>query len=83
MSNSTCFGFSTIRKSIVSTDCLCIVFNYKKLVYLAQAPSAEGELLGQRAADRLGLAFEYRITGYGELASSLSQVNEKVIQWQN
>jgi len=57
--------------------------NYKKLVYLAQAPSAEGELLGQRAADRLGLAFEYRITGYGELASSLSQVNEKVIQWQN
>jgi hypothetical protein len=57
--------------------------NYKKLVYLVQAPSTEGELLGQRAADRLGLAFEYRITGYGELASSLSQVNEKVIQWQN
>jgi len=57
--------------------------NYKKLVYLGQAPSAESELLGQRAADRLGLAFEYRVTGYGELASSLSQVNEKVIQWQN
>lgn len=57
--------------------------NYKKLVYLAQAPSTEGKLLGQRAANRLGLAFEYRITGYGELASSLSQVNEKVIQWQN
>ena len=57
--------------------------NYKKLAYLAQAPSTEAALLGQRAADRLGLAFEYRVTGYGELASSLSQVNEKVIQWQN
>ena len=57
--------------------------NYKKLVYLAQAPSAEAELLGQRAADRLGLAFEYRVTGYGELDTSLRQVNEKVIQWQN
>jgi hypothetical protein len=57
--------------------------NYKKLLYLAQAPSAEGKTLGQRAADRLGLAFEYRVTGYGELATSLHQVNEKVIQWQN
>ena len=57
--------------------------NYKKLVYLAQAESAEGRTLGQGAADRLGLAFEYRLTGYGELDSSLRQVNEKVIQWQN
>ena len=57
--------------------------NYKKLLYLAQAPSAEGKTLGQRAADRLGLAFEYRVTGYGELATSLHKVNEKVIQWQN
>jgi len=52
-------------------------------LYLAQAPNAEGKTLGQRAADRLGLAFEYRVTGYGELATSLHQVNEKVIQWQN
>jgi hypothetical protein len=57
--------------------------NYKKLVYLAQAESAQGRALGQGAADRLGLAYEYRLTGYGELAGSLSQVNEKVIQWQN
>ena len=57
--------------------------NYKKLVYLAQAESAQGRALGQGAADRLGLAFEYRLTGYGELDSSLRQVNEKVIQWQN
>ena len=57
--------------------------NYKKLVYLAQADGGEGRTLGQRAADRLGLAFEYRVTGYGELEGSLRQVNEKVIQWQN
>jgi len=57
--------------------------NYKKLVYLAQTESGQGRALGQGAADRLGLAFEYRLTGYGELDSSLRQVNEKVIQWQN
>jgi len=57
--------------------------NYKKLVYLAQAESEEGRALGQRAAERLGLAFEYRVTGYGDLQTHLQQVNEKVIQWQN
>ena len=57
--------------------------NYKKLVYLAQTESEHGRALGQSAADRLGLAFEYRLTGYGELEGSLRQVNEKVIQWQN
>ncbi len=57
--------------------------NYKKLVYLAQKESDDGRVLGQRAADRLGLAFEYRATGYGELQTHLQQVNEKVIQWQN
>ena len=57
--------------------------NYKKLVYLAQVASSEGVSLGQRAADRLGLSFEYRLTGYGALDSSLSNANEKVIQWQN
>jgi len=57
--------------------------NYKKLVYLAQLESGEGRARGQSAADRLGLAFEYRVTGYGELSSSLQRVNEKVILWQN
>ena len=57
--------------------------NYKKLVYLAQVDSDDGRALGQRAAERLGLAFEYRVTGYGELQTHLQQVNEKVIQWQN
>ncbi len=57
--------------------------NYKKLVYLAQLESDDGRAQGQRAAERLGLAFEYRVTGYGELQTHLQQVNEKVIQWQN
>ena len=57
--------------------------NYKKLVYLAQVESDDGRVLGQRAADRLGLAFEYRTTGYGDLQTHLQQVTEKVIQWQN
>jgi hypothetical protein len=57
--------------------------NYKKLVYLAQVDRPEARALGQGAADRLGLAFECRVTGYGALDSSLRQVNEKVIQWQN
>jgi hypothetical protein len=57
--------------------------NYKKLVYLAQVASPEGASLGQRAADRLGLSFEYRLTGYGMLDGSLRNANEKVIQWQN
>jgi hypothetical protein len=57
--------------------------NYKKLVYLAQVESPEGRAMGQVAAERLGLAFEYRVTGYGELDTGLRQLNEKVIQWQN
>jgi len=57
--------------------------NYKKLVYLAQVASPEGVSLGQRAADRLCLSFEYRLTGYGMLDGSLRNANEKVIQWQN
>jgi hypothetical protein len=47
--------------------------NYKKLVYLAQIASDEKIAAGQRAAQRLGLAFECRITGYGGLASSLAR----------
>ncbi|MBA3778232.1 MAG: DUF1638 domain-containing protein [Chloroflexi bacterium] len=46
--------------------------NYRRLVYLSQ--TADPVLLAQarRAADRLGLAFEHRHTGYGELATSIA-----------
>ena len=43
--------------------------------------------LPQAAADRLGLRFEYRVTGYGDLETGMQKVTpvvtEKVIKWQN
>lgn len=57
--------------------------NYRKLTYLAQVESAQGVLDARRAASRLGLAFEYQPTGYGELEHSLRRTNESVISWQN
>lgn len=57
--------------------------NYRKLVYLAQLESDERRVAGQHAADRLGLTYEYRATGYGDLAQSLNRVAESVISWRN
>jgi hypothetical protein len=45
--------------------------NYRKLVYLAQSPLPEAEGLARAIAVRMGLAFEYRATGYGSLETSL------------
>jgi Protein of unknown function (DUF1638) len=42
--------------------------NYKRLVYLAQTDDAELRAGARSAAERLGLAYEYRFTGLGELA---------------
>ena len=41
--------------------------NYHKLVYLEQTDNAELTAQARAAAERLGLVFEYRYTGYGEL----------------
>lgn len=57
--------------------------NYRKLVYLAQLESEERIAAGQLAAESLGLAYEYRVTGYGDLAPSLNRAAESVISWQN
>jgi len=46
--------------------------NYRRLVYLSQTDDPGLVAMARRAADRLGLAFEHRHTGYGELASSIS-----------
>jgi hypothetical protein len=45
--------------------------NYKKLVYLAQAPQADSLQQGRAIALRMGLEFEYRHTGYGTLGVKL------------
>jgi hypothetical protein len=61
--------------------------NYKKLSYLAQLASPEKIAAGRLAAQSLGLEFDYHVTGYGALATSLAQANARattsVITWQN
>ena len=46
--------------------------NYRRLVYLAQVEDADLATRAQAAADRLGLTFERRLVGLGELATSLA-----------
>ena len=48
--------------------------NYSKVIYLAQTENTELESKAQAAAERLGLGYERRFTGYGELASVLAQL---------
>ena len=47
--------------------------NYAKIVYLAQTRDAELAERAEAAARRLGLAYEYRFTGYGELAARMAE----------
>jgi hypothetical protein len=46
--------------------------NYRKLVYLAQRPSADAIERARAIAARLGLSFEPHVTGYGTLETALS-----------
>ncbi len=45
--------------------------NYRQVVYLAQTESPDLVEAARMAADRLGLAFETRLVGYGELEREL------------
>jgi hypothetical protein len=54
--------------------------NYRRLVYLAQQPTAERLSAAQAAAGRLGLAFESRDTGLAPLAQALAFVKRETIQ---
>jgi len=58
--------------------------NYKRLIYLAQKPEAGAieEAIG--IAARLGLSFEYRTTGYGDMETSLKNFAEfeQGVTWQ-
>jgi hypothetical protein len=47
--------------------------NYRRVVYLIQDPAQSDVAAARRIAQRLGLAFESRHTGYGELENSLRQ----------
>jgi hypothetical protein len=63
--------------------------NYRKLVYLAQAPTPGSEEAGHAVAKRMGLDYEYRRTGYGTLGDTLAAAvkhkslrpNEEAVSW--
>jgi hypothetical protein len=58
--------------------------NYRRLVYLAQAPDANSQVQAQAIAARMGWQYEYRRTGYGNLATKLETAvnrNEQVVAW--
>ncbi|MEP1766043.1 MAG: DUF1638 domain-containing protein [Sulfitobacter sp.] len=48
--------------------------NYEKLVYQAQTDDPALTAKAQICADRLGLAFERRLTGYGDLKTTLARL---------
>ena len=57
-------GFGLDRRP----DMLAFVFgNYRKLVYIAQTEDPSLAAQAEAAAERLGLAYEYRFVGYGDL----------------
>ncbi len=49
--------------------------NYTKIVYLAQTRDEDLAKKAMAAAKKLGLAYEYRFTGYGELETGLASRN--------
>jgi hypothetical protein len=48
--------------------------NYRRVIYLAQTADAQLERDASAIAARLGLSYEQRATGYGDLASSLTRL---------
>lgn len=50
--------------------------HYEKLVYQAQIEDAALLEKARECADRLGLAFEHRVTGYGDLKTELGKLGK-------
>lgn len=57
--------------------------NYRRLVYLAQAPKAESTVQAQAIAARLGLEYRLQSTGYGGLRQSVAAFadHSQTVQW--
>jgi hypothetical protein len=53
--------------------------NYRRLVYLAQTEDESLSARARAAAARLGLAFEIRRTGYGELAPAIASLGSALL----
>ncbi len=47
--------------------------NYRRLVYLAQSEDSDLDAKARDAAKRLGLAYEKRVTGYGDLTAFVTE----------
>lgn len=52
--------------------------NYTRLVHIAQVENPERTEQARIAAERLGLRFEHRVVGYGDMEPALIQVSRKV-----
>lgn len=52
--------------------------SYRRLVYLAQTDDPELTVRARAAAERLGLAFERRTTGYGELSPTIQTAMQPI-----
>jgi hypothetical protein len=57
--------------------------HYRRLVYLAQVETPERIAAARAAAERLGLEFAHRVTGYGGLERSLHATVERMPAWQS
>lgn len=57
--------------------------NYKRLVYLGQAPGTRSDDDARAVAARLGLEYQFQATGYGALGESLVtfQKRERGVRW--
>ncbi len=57
--------------------------NYRRLVYLAQAPKPDAEAEAQAIAARLGLEYRFQSTGYGGLGQSLAAFADRAqtVSW--
>lgn len=53
--------------------------NYEKLIYLAQTDDPELDKVAERAAKLLGLVYERRPTGYGDLTAGLARAAAPVV----
>ena len=48
--------------------------NYTKIVYIAQTENQALQEKARQIADRLGLEYEYRFTGYGDMEKTLTSI---------
>jgi Protein of unknown function (DUF1638) len=57
--------------------------HYRRLMFLAQTDAPESIAAARAAAERLGLAFAHRMTGYGGLERSLRIAVDRAPAWQS